>query len=685
MLKCAACWQVLPTSAFRAAKVYELRKGRAKADKLRCKSCNSNKTDTRKPAAGVEGRDPPRRAEKRKDAGASEAPPSKAAKAKDGQSAAEAAGGRNGFVNKETIELNRALADHARRKELRQAMDLFQAACGRGLANGVTYSTAINALVRCGKVAEAGRLLNQMKSDGLKPCVVTYSTYLKGLCATGDMEAAAAVLAEMDAAGVPPNLRTINTYLRGCLMHGAVQDGIACFTQLRPRWALEPDASAFGSAVQLLGQGLRLGDARCVARRMQKSAGVPPHSLAHAFLCVAQAAVLCGDRPLAEKYLRRAAAALDASAGQDAETLDAAAPATGGGQRAWGKKVDDPARLLSLQTYVTHRVDSLRREVTALLEYVAAHEPLPPPTKYLHRVLPFGPRVAAADPVPGLLRNLTDAFGLRLEGEGEAAVGGACISDLKLRRAVQPGGVLDFTRFFSDRRLPLRWEVCSGVGEWAAAQAAADAGRANWLAAELRYDRSRAALLHTMTGGVKNLALVVGDAAAVFRSHVAPGTAQHIFVMHPEPPQQLGAGAARRSEADHLLTPAFVRSLGRALQAGGWLLVVTDSLWYGKLLWEDFADLCGTAEGLEPFQPEGRHSYRVECKKAGKQPLCLFAGSPGEDCGIPNPTALSYFQRLKAKEKAARRQRADAERYFLGLRRRPVPGDGGGGDPSADP
>lgn len=47
----------------------------------------------------------------------------------------------------------------------------------------------------------------------------------------------------------------------------------------------------------------------------------------------------------------------------------------------------------------------------------------------------------------------------------------------------------------ADRRLPLRWEVCSGVGEWAAAQAAADAGRANWLAAELRYDRSRAALL----------------------------------------------------------------------------------------------------------------------------------------------------------------------------------------------
>lgn len=52
---------------------------------------------------------------------------------------------------------------------------------------------------------------------------------------------------------------------------------------------------------------------------------------------------------------------------------------------------------------------------------------------------------------------------------------------------------------------------------------------------------------------------------------------------------------------------------------------------------------------------------------------------------VPPAAALSYFQRLKAKEKAARRQRADAERYFLGLRRRPVPGDGGGGDPSADP
>eukprot|EP00668_Euglena_longa_P016699 GGOE01020989.1.p1 GENE.GGOE01020989.1~~GGOE01020989.1.p1 ORF type:complete len:519 (-),score=131.73 GGOE01020989.1:257-1813(-) len=510
-----------------------------------------------------------------------------------------------------------------------------------------------------------------MKDRGLKPCVVTFSTYLKGLCTTGSMEGAVAVLAEMDKVGVRPNLRTVNTYLRGCLMHGTVQGGITCFTQMKDRWGLEPDASALEYVVQLLCQVLRLKEARRIIRQMGECAAVSTHSLAHAYLCVSKAAILICDRQLAEKYMQRSQTCLERG------SLDPLPPSNAdcdaeGGKRAWGKKTDDLARTLSRETYLTHRVDSLRRELRTMSQFMAAHDPLPPSTKYLQRVVPFSPQVDRTSPASGLLRNAADAFGLLpVEDAGDAL-----ISSQKLRRVVQPDGLLDFARLFHDRSLPLKWEICSGTGEWAVAQAVADVGRANWLASELRYDRSHAALIHAVTNEVKNLALVVGDAAAVMRAHVAPGTAQHIFVMHPEPPQQLGAGADRQSEAHHLLTPAFVQDMGRALQTGGWLLVVTDSLWYGKLLWEEFAILCTEGEELEPFQPAGRHAYRTECKKAGKRPLCLFAGVPGEDCGIPAPSASSYFQRLKEKEKAARHQRSDTERYFLGLRKVSAPEEG---------
>eukprot|EP00668_Euglena_longa_P003339 GGOE01003910.1.p1 GENE.GGOE01003910.1~~GGOE01003910.1.p1 ORF type:complete len:230 (-),score=41.74 GGOE01003910.1:25-714(-) len=182
-----------------------------------------------------------------------------------------------------------------------------------------------------------------MKDRGLKPCVVTFSTYLKGLCTTGSMEGAVAVLAEMDKVGVRPNLRTVNTYLRGCLMHGTVQGGITCFTQMKDRWGLEPDASALEYVVQLLCQVLRLKEARRIIRQMGECAAVSTHSLAHAYLCVSKAAILICDRQLAEKYMQRSQTCLERG------SLDPLPPSNAdcdaeGGKRAWGKKTDDLAQ-----------------------------------------------------------------------------------------------------------------------------------------------------------------------------------------------------------------------------------------------------------------------------------------------------------------------------------------------------
>jgi tRNA G46 methylase TrmB len=93
-----------------------------------------------------------------------------------------------------------------------------------------------------------------------------------------------------------------------------------------------------------------------------------------------------------------------------------------------------------------------------------------------------------------------------------------------------------------DKR-PVKIEICSGSGEWAAAQAVAEAGKARWVAMELRHDRVYDCFSRMLTGGLKNLAVIGGDAGQILPSYVADGSVAHICVNFPEPPQRTGAGA----------------------------------------------------------------------------------------------------------------------------------------------
>ena len=62
-------------------------------------------------------------------------------------------------------------------------------------------------------------------------------------------------------------------------------------------------------------------------------------------------------------------------------------------------------------------------------------------------------------------------------------------------------------------------EVASGTGDWAAAQALAEVGTANWAALELRHDRVYDIFSRMVLQGVPNLAVIGGDAAQVLAEH----------------------------------------------------------------------------------------------------------------------------------------------------------------------
>ena len=140
---------------------------------------------------------------------------------------------------------------------------------------------------------------------------------------------------------------------------------------------------------------------------------------------------------------------------------------------------------------------------------------------------------------------------------------------------------------------PVKLEICSGSGEWAAAQAVAEAGAARWVAMELRHDRVYDCFSRMLTGRLKNLAVIGGDASQVLRSYIADESVAQICVNFPEPPHRTGAGSETAENHNHLLTPTFFAEMHSSLIAGGGLTIFSDNYKYCKLLARTIATVRG--------------------------------------------------------------------------------------------
>jgi pentatricopeptide repeat protein len=178
------------------------------------------------------------------DSGAArEAAPKKKAKSSEGATAAAAAAAAPAapkkVISKKQAKnqvkiYNKLLASYGQKKELGEALKSFARMQRRGLTPTVfTYSSMVNACVRCGETARAEALVAEMRARGVAPNEVTYTALMKGLCGEGRLAEAVAMLKECPA----PNLRTYHTLLRGAVREA---DGEVCETRRCGRgWAFD--------------------------------------------------------------------------------------------------------------------------------------------------------------------------------------------------------------------------------------------------------------------------------------------------------------------------------------------------------------------------------------------------------------------------------------------------------------
>jgi tRNA G46 methylase TrmB len=174
------------------------------------------------------------------------------------------------------------------------------------------------------------------------------------------------------------------------------------------------------------------------------------------------------------------------------------------------------------------------------------------------------------------------------------------IQQFKSSFAANSSGMLNFANVFTDlkkkndsKELKYNLEICSGNGDWAVEQARNDPENA-WITVELRSDRvfhtlyksfinSFQSSTSSLPSSSSNLLMIQSDAFYLLPNHFPSNSMRHIFVNHPEPPQQ--TSAKQSSDADHLLNPFFFKEVERILLPNeGMVTIVTDNLWYGKLL-----------------------------------------------------------------------------------------------------
>ena len=169
--------------------------------------------------------------------------------------------------NKRTRYLNQQIAAYAQRKELKKALDLYEGAKAKGIADVHTYTNIINAQIRCGQLASAEQVFEElMRTRGMPPNVVSFTVMLKGYSNQGLMEDAKKLLKRMTTDCHPPivpNLRTANTFIRGCLRVGAIADAEWALHRMLDSelWGVDPDRSTYTAVVSLMCQALRLRDA----------------------------------------------------------------------------------------------------------------------------------------------------------------------------------------------------------------------------------------------------------------------------------------------------------------------------------------------------------------------------------------------------------------------------------------
>jgi len=204
-------------------------------------------------------------------------------------------------------------------------------------------------------------------------------------------------------------------------------------------------------------------------------------------------------------------------------------------------------------------------------------------------------------------------------------------------------------------RCPTKLEICSGNGDWVAAQAKAEGSEANWVALELRHDRVYSTFSRMVLGGLQNLCVIGGDAAIVLKKHIKEESVAQICINFPEPPHWSGNEAAESKL--HLLTADFFRHVHNVLEDDGGLTIFSDNYPYCQLL----ANTLGALEDRGVALFKNVEGIPNAATAENIQNVLLHNGIPSKKIGHA-ANVTSYFDRFWEHGQ-------HTDRYFLALKK----------------
>jgi len=323
-------------------------------------------------------------------------------------------GGNSDSCRERQVQINNSIAQHGKRKELDEAMALFREALQLNCDNSHTYAAIINANIRCGKLAAASDIYQQMLKKGRKKDVIICTTLLKGYCLMEDMLNAVELYVSMlsnKPTAIIPNIRTINTMLRGCIFIGEVGLCELLTATAQREHKLQLDITSWEYLMTLLTQSLQLDKAMPILGRLKvmltqlnseevvegdSCSSSSVNTLLSVHVNTARAAAMLGDWKLCNKLCLAAreggggGGGVTARRNNDQPTtvssgavvaeqddrvekmmkkkgLDASAAKVIGGKRAWHSSANDDddgdRRTESLRLYQEHTSAELLEEV----------------------------------------------------------------------------------------------------------------------------------------------------------------------------------------------------------------------------------------------------------------------------------------------------------------------------------
>eukprot|EP00941_MAST-03F_sp_MAST-3F-sp1_P003533 g3533.t1 len=438
-------------------------------------------------------------------------------------------------IKKQIRFANMSIAQHAQRKQLTKALEVFEKAKQRGATDVHTYTSIINACVRCGQLSEAQRFFEEMKLVRLVPNVVTYTAIIKGYSNAGNVSDAGKLLREMLRLTPPvlPNVRTVNTYLRGCMRSGCVEEAQWILVQMLSVWDVTPDSSTYEHVIALMCQGLLLNDANNIVQKLRDSrlatARDDTASNTALYVALARAALSLGEWEKCEMALDQARSALSMANSFTRRAFRTGEGLTSGKQlkpkvgRGSARQQQHSARLFEKHKRgeLTRDIDEISKFLNVVKSEVACQKSDFHAALHCQSVISKMKRtilfpmttttttddknLTQSDMCFQLEKELKKSFGLspllkareknmkqkcdREESFFHTKKEEKIISFTGTKKVIKNSNVLfkddeenektkylDFEKIFSDEKRintnPIKLEICSGAGEWATAQAA---------------------------------------------------------------------------------------------------------------------------------------------------------------------------------------------------------------------